>query len=106
LKGHDNKQTGNLEIFINGICIQRANRKNKKHEKCKNSVITGGPKFESFQMFGEIRQVSASFPVLFCVVMDLIIRRVTEGQESGTQKLCCMDDIVMWGLNESTLRRN
>jgi hypothetical protein len=60
-------------------------------------------KSEILQTYRGVRQGSVLSPALFNMIMDEVIKRVTEGQESGTQKIMIYaDDIVVWEPNEST----
>lgn len=56
-------------------------------------------------MSGGFRQGSVLSPMLFNVVTDEIIIRVTEGQDSEIPTIMvCIDDRVIWEPNENTLQ--
>jgi hypothetical protein len=56
-------------------------------------------------MSGGFRQGSVLSPMLFNVVIDEIIIRVTEGQDSEIPTIMvCIDDRVIWEPNENTLQ--
>jgi hypothetical protein len=67
------------------------------YDKCESSVVTDGKKSESFQMFLEVRHGSVLYPMLFNMVMNEIIRRVTEEQRMDYQNLCYMQMTQLYG---------
>jgi hypothetical protein len=58
------------------------------------------------QTYNGVRQRSVLSPLLFNIIMDEIIRRVTKGQESGIPKIMVHKHItVIWESKESSLEK-
>lgn len=63
---------------------------------------------ESFQIYWGVRQGSVLSPVIFNMIMDMRVTRITKGQESSEipKTMVYTDGIVIWETKESTLENS
>lgn len=70
------------------------------YKKRKKSEVTGGKKFENFQTYGGFKKRSILFPMLYNMVKDEIIKRVTERLETAVpENMVYTSNIVIWETN-------